>query len=36
MELDPQTMKSESTYKLLIGCVCRGRSRGSPRWAPTG
>jgi flavin reductase (DIM6/NTAB) family NADH-FMN oxidoreductase RutF len=21
MELDPQTMKSESTYKLLIGCV---------------
>ena len=21
MELDPQTLKSESTYKLLIGCV---------------
>ncbi|HEY7434798.1 MAG TPA: hypothetical protein VIE41_06630, partial [Methylomirabilota bacterium] len=21
MELDPQTMKSEATYKLLIGCV---------------
>jgi hypothetical protein len=23
MQLDPRTMKQESTYKLLIGCVKR-------------